>query len=240
MALGILVAASGAVAAQDASPAASGLPPSWSPAPPAATLELVRDTFDAPGDWWVGSDDVGTSSIADGGMRWTIVQDGRSIWDTPELPSVQDVVRVEAAVLVEDGIGAAGPVCAGSDTGERAIWAGVNGDDEWLVGRIADSRVQVIERGDLARVLPEDAWIGAPVPLLVTLECAVGVATTDSIAVWVEGVRVAEVVDERVGPYLRAGLMATADEAGLAVLFDDFAVFGGPQASPSPSVAPGA
>jgi hypothetical protein len=51
---------------------------------------------------------------------------------------------------------------------------------------------------------------------------------------------VADVTDEPVGPFRRAGLVATADEAGFSVTFDDYAVFGGPEGSPSPSVTPGA
>ncbi len=239
IAVGMVALATGAVMAQDASPAASpGGTPSWSPAPPDAVIEVARDTFESRGPWWTGSDEVGSSSVADGVMRWTIAQDGRSIWDTPDLPAQLDEVRVEANVLVEEGIGAGGPVCAGPDTGELAIWAGVSRDEEWLVGRIVGSRMQVITRGDLKRVLDEDDWIGAPRPLLVTLECTVAAEGDDHYTLWVQGIQVADVVDEPVGPFLHAGLMATADEAGLAVVFDDFAVFAGTEEAPSPSLPP--
>ncbi len=233
LALGsMVVVATGTATAQD--PSAAGSPVS-SPAPSGPTGELVRDTFDAPGPWWVGSDDVGTSSVADGVMRWTVIKDGRSIWDTRDLPVPQDRVRIEATVMVENGTGAGGPVCAGTDTAERSIWAGINGA-EWLVGRLTDSRIQVIERGDLAAVLDEDVWIGA-VPLRVTLECAVDDGG-DRSTVWIEDVEVADVVGEPIGPFEEAGLIAIADQAGLTVLFDDFAVVGAPETAPSPSGPP--
>lgn len=239
VALSMLTAATGAVIAQEPSPASStpspGWTPGWTPAPPDATHVIVRDTFDAPGEWWTGSDDIGTSRLVDGGLRWTIDQDRRSIWDTPELPRALDEVRVEATVLVEDGSGGGGPLCAGADTGERAIWAGVNGDGEWIVGRIADTHVQVIERGETPIVRRHDVPVGAPYPVLVTLECIVDPEGADHYTVWFEGVQVADVVDEPVGPFLRAGLVATADEAGLSILFDDYAVFGGSDVATSPA-----
>jgi hypothetical protein len=237
LALASMVAvAAGTASAQDPSPVgsqASSAAPSDT-----TTTEFLRETFDAPGPWWVGSDDVGTSSVADGVMRWTISKDGRSIWDTRELAVPQDRVRVEATVMVEDGVGAVGPVCAGRDTANRAIWAGVNGA-EWLVGRLIDSRIEVVERGNLASVLDEDMWIGA-VPLRVRLECAVDDGA-DRSTVRIEGVEVADVVGEPIGPFEEAGLIAIADQAGLTVLFDDVTITGGPDAPdapPSPSGAP--
>ncbi|MET0772091.1 MAG: hypothetical protein ABWZ82_03320 [Candidatus Limnocylindrales bacterium] len=245
-ALGMAALATGGVTAQDPSPTSdtSGpIPewtPAWSPGPPDATHEIRRDTFDASGTWWTGSDDVGTSRVTFGDLRWTIAQDGQSIWDVFDLPLPLQEARVEASVVVEEGTGAGGPLCAGSDESRRAIWAGVNGDGEWLVGRIADSRVQVIERGEMPIVRRHDVPVGAPYPKLVTLECTVDPEGVDHYAVWIEGVQVADVVeDEPVGPFLRAGLIASADEAGLLVVFDEFAVFGGPEAlgSPGPSAA---
>ena len=234
-ALGTFVVAAGSVTAQQPSP--TGWAPSWSPAPPDASIEVIRDTFDSPGAWWQGSDDVGASSVADGIMFWTISQDRSSIWDAMDLPTPLQEARVEAVVRVYEGIGAGGPLCAGTNESERAIWAGVNGDGEWLVGRIADSRVQVIERGEVAGVLGENAWLGPLTQLLVTLECTVEPVGADHYTVWIEGVQVADVTDEPVGPFLRAGLVASADEGGVSVLFDDFAVFGGPEALGSPDAS---
>jgi len=233
--LGIVAISAAAVTAQEPSP--TGWTPTWSPAPPDASHAVVRDPFDAAGTWWIGSDEVGTSNIVGGDLRWTIAKDRQSIWDATTLPMPLQEARVEATVLVEDGVGAGGPLCAGADESERAIWAAVNGEGEWLVGRIADSHIQVIERGETPIVRRHDVPVGAPYPTLVTLECTVDPEGADHYTVWFEGVQVADVVDEPFGPFLRAGLIASADEAGFAVLFDDFAVFGGPEAVGSPDAS---
>ena len=234
-ALGMVVVAAVSVTAQQPSP--TGWTPTWSPAPPDASDEVVRDSFDSAGTWWIGSDDVGTSNIVNGDLRWTIAKDRQSIWDATTLPGPLQEARVEATVLVEDGVGAGGPLCAGADESEHAIWAAVNGDGQWLVGRIADSHVQVIQRGETPIVRRHDVPVGAPYPTLVTLECTVDPEGVDHYTVWFEGVQVADVVDERFGPFTRAGLIASADKAGLSVLFDDFAVFGGPEALGSPDAS---
>jgi hypothetical protein len=212
-------------------------PPSWTPDAPSASHELVRDPFDAPGTWWIGTDEVGTNAIHDGGLRWTFLQDRRSSWDTQPLADPLSRVRVEAIVYVEDGSGGGGPVCAGDDAGTRSFWAGVNGDGQWLVGRIMDSHAQVTARGELLDALGDDA-IGAPQPRLVTLECSIGTSGgSDKVSVWIDGVRVADMASEAVGPFTSAGLTASADQQGFSIRFDDFAVYDEPRASqgsPSP------
>jgi hypothetical protein len=252
----LLVAAAGTRVILGQSPSPAALPsassqpypspaptPSWTPAPPVASREIIRDPFDTPGSWWTGSDEIGTSRLAVGGMRWRIAQDRRSIWDLMDLPGPLDRVRVEAAVLIEQGTGGGGPICAGDDPGARSLWAMVNGDGEWLVGRIVDGHVQVVDRGDLPIVRRHDVPVGAPYPLLVTLECAVDPSLEgDRATVWIDGAQVADVVDQAVGPYVSVGLTATADQKGLAILFDDFAAYDAPPAadeSPSPGPSGG-
>lgn len=218
-----------------ASPSATWTP-SWSPAPPTAADPIVRDEFLDPGPWWTGSDDIGSSMVADGAMRWAIHGEHRSIWDSFELPEALGSVRVDSSVLVDTGSGGGGPLCAGSDPGEHALWAGVNGDGEWLVGRIVDTHLQVIERGEIPMVRRHDVPVGAPYPLLVTLECSSDPIAGDRARVWVSGIQVADVADVPVGPYLRAGLTASADQPPFAITFEDFEVFAGSaMASPLPS-----
>jgi hypothetical protein len=244
LAAGLLVATGAAVMAEGASPslapsASTSGPsatwtPTWSPAPPSETAPIFRDEFRDAGSWWTGSDDVGSSTVAGGALHWTIGQEHRSIWDSIDLPAPLDRVRVDASVLVEQGIGGGGPLCAGADAGEHAIWAGINGDGEWLVGRISDTHLQVIDRGETPTVRRHDVPVGAPYPLLVTLECTSDPAG-DHAKVWVSGIQVADIVDAPVGPYLRAGLTASGDTPPFAITFQDFEVFGPvPTTSPEP------
>ncbi|MFN8521440.1 MAG: hypothetical protein U0667_19125 [Chloroflexota bacterium] len=201
-------------------------------------MTIIRDEFAVAGTWWVGAEDTGTSQVGSGQLRWTIDQDRQSVWDSVDLPTGLAQVRVDASVLVDGGSGGGGPLCAGADVGARALWAGVNGDGEWLVGRIVDGHVQAIERGETPAVRRHDVPVGAPYPLLVTLECTADPDTGDRATVWVSGIQVADVVDQSVGPYLQAGLVGSADAAPFAMTFEDFEVLGPPEGSPSPSAAP--
>lgn len=221
--------------APSASTVPSAWPERWEPGPPVSTHEIVRDAFDTASVWWVGSDDSGSSSIRNGEMAWVITQDDQVIWDSRDLPGALDRVRVEAAVLVDQGSGGGGPLCGDADV-THALWAGLNGDGEWLVGRIVDGHLQVIDRGDQPRVRRHDVPVGAPYARLVTLECSAA-PTGDRAVVWVDGVQVADVTDDPVGPYTSAGLVASADQKGLRVLFDDFAILDAPSTPASPGVS---
>jgi hypothetical protein len=198
-------------------------------------VAIERDGFDEPGTWWIGSDDVASSVVTGGNMLWTIKADGTSVWDDVGLSTPLDRVRVDATVLVGDGSGGGGTLCAGADAGTHSLWAGINGDGEWLVGRIVDTRLQLAERGDAPRVRRHDVPVGAPYPWLVTLECTADPVAGDRVRLWVEGVQVADVVDDAVGPYARVGLVGSADTGGLSITFDDFTVYGDPGPDPSPS-----
>jgi hypothetical protein len=210
--------------------------PSWSPESPSSSDPIVRDEFLEAGPWWTGSDEIGTSGVAKGALRWTIGQERQTVWDSVVLPAALDQVRVDASVLVDEGNGGGGPLCAGADPGVHALWAGINGDGEWLVGRIADTHLQVIDRGEIPTVRRHDVPVGAAYPLLVTLECTSDPTAGDRARVWVSGIEVADVVDVPTGPYLRAGLTASADQPPFAITFEDFEAFAGPAgASPVPA-----
>jgi len=175
-----------------------------------------------PGPWWIGADEQGSSAYADGGMRWTLEGKG-VVWDVIDLGYDAVRLRVTAAVLVEQGSGGGGPTCAAGPDDAPFLWAGINGDGEWLLGRIVDRHLQVAERGELPTIRRHDVPTGAPFALRVTLDCSTDpLGGGDRARVWIEDVLVAEVEDVHVGPYRAAGLTAASDGPGFAILFDDF------------------
>jgi hypothetical protein len=121
------------------------------------------------------------------------------------------------------------------------LWAGINGDGEWLVGRITDGSLTVTARGDIPSIRRHDIPVGAPYPWRVTLECATDpVGGGDRASLWVEDVLAADLVDQRVGPYRSAGLVAASDGPGFAIFFDDVVIdhadaAAAPSGSPVPS-----
>jgi hypothetical protein len=202
-------------------------PGSPSPGSSGAPGHLFEDDFttDRPEarPWWTGSDDFASSAYADGGMRWQLHQNGL-IWDTIAFGQDAERVRVSADVIVEAGSGGGGPVCGtgGNDDG-RYLWAGINGDGEWLVGRIIDRRLHISQRGERPNIRRHDVPTGDLIPWRVTLECSTDpLGGGDRVTVWIQDVQVADIRDEQVGPYDLAGLAAASDGPGLAILFDDF------------------
>lgn len=219
-----------------ASPAASPIPD-----------PVFVETFDQPNDlWWTGKDERENTRYADGGLRTTLrVKGGSSAWQWVDLTAPTDHVRVEITMLVEKGSGGGGPICGDAAGDGRWFWGGINGDGEWLVGRILGSRVQVADRGERPVVRDHDAPVGAPYPVPVVLECQVDPSGGgDRVALWVQGVQVADLVDEAIGPYLQVGMITAGDEAGVTVWFDDLQAWDlaahPATASPVPSPDPGA
>jgi hypothetical protein len=205
----------------------SAAPSPGEPSPgPASSLPgvLLQEDFSRPGDWWVGSDRFSTNAYRDGGYGVQMNRGGRSQWDWRKLPDARDRLKVEALVLVEQGQGAGGPICGAAGGNDSWFWAGTNGA-EWLVGRIADTRLQVAERGPLPMVRDPDAPVGGALPSRVTLECAVDPdGAGDRVVVWVDGVQVADIVDSAIGPFDKGGLVYSSDRKGARLLFDDLVV----------------
>jgi hypothetical protein len=247
----LVLAASGISAAQ--SPSASPVvdAPSLpgveaSPAPSVLPDPVFVETFDQPNDlWWTGRDKRENTRYAAGGLRTTLrVKGGSSTWQWVDLAAPTDHVRVEIMVLVEEGSGGGGPICGDAAGDGGWFWGGINGDGEWLIGRILGSRLQVADRGEQPIVRNPDAPVGAPYPVPVVLECQVDpTGGGDRVVLWVEGVEVADIVDEAIGPYAHAGMVTAGDEAGVTVWFDDLQVWDlaapAATASPVPSPDPG-
>ena len=244
-AVGVTLAAGGAQGASPspareeatASPPVASVLPSASPGVP---VPVLTEPFDAPSDrWWTGRDERERTAIEDGVLRTRLRTKGASsTWQWVDLPAATDRVRVQAQVLVERGPGGGGPICGDAAGDGHWYWGGINGDGEWLLGWISGSRVHVEQRGDRPVVRDPEAPVGAPYPVPVTLECAVGPdGASDRVTLAVQGVPVAEMAKQRVGPYPQVGLMVAGDKAGVTVTFDDLLAWDAAalEAAPAPS-----
>ncbi len=225
----IAVLSIGATAqAQSASPGPSAdAPVGWL----GASEEVYRDDFATPSGWLITDDEVGRSAYEDGGLAMTVKADGSSIWDDHRLPEAHAVLRVEALVSGLEGSGGAGVACGSSLGLPRYLFAAVNGDAEWVFGRIIDGRLQVIDTGPLPGDIDEQA-------VRVGIECASSPDEGgDHVLVTMNGAGVdLPEFDIPVGPYDAATLVMSADSAPLSVVFDDLLVHAGDAYSPREQV----
>jgi len=208
------------VTAAAVTPGVSAQAPSPAPGLLGATTEVFRDDLSGPSVWEEISDDTGITVHEDGRLAMSVIADGSTVWDDHELEAPVDVLRVEALVATTcDGM--AGVACGSSLGVPRFLWAGTDGESGWLVGRLIDGRLQLIDRGDLPRGVD-----GGRVTL--AIECASSPADGgDHAVVTADGVPVATLFDIPVGPYDKATLLVGADAAPEEALFDDVVVHTG-------------
>ncbi|MFN8621545.1 MAG: hypothetical protein U0869_12455 [Chloroflexota bacterium] len=216
-----------------AAPAASAAPaPSAGPGLLGATHVVWSDDFSAPTTWQTGSDESGTTEYQDGMLSVTVAQDGSSVWDDHTLDAAYPVLRVQA-LIASDGSGLGGVACGSSKGLERWLYAGTDGSGGWLFGRIIDTRLQVIQRGDLSRDLDwEHVTMG--------IECASAPDEGgDHVVVTADGTPVTTAFDIPVGPYDKATILVAADTAPVEVRFDDMVVSAGDAyVAPAPGSLP--
>lgn len=202
-------------AAQDASPTMRA-----GPGLLGATTEVWRDDLSAPSTWEVLSDDTGATAYTDGQLAMSVTADRQSVWDDHQLDRPWPVLRMEAWVATT-GEGMAGVGCGSSLGLPRWLWAGTDGAGGWLWGRIIDTRLQVVDRGELPVQVD-----GRHVTL--AIECASDPATGgDHVSVTTDGVQVATGFDIPVGPFDKATLLVSADTAPEEARFDDVVVLAG-------------
>lgn len=195
--------------------------PSTVPGLLGATTEVFRDDLSAASVWEAISDGTGITAYVDGGLEISVVADGSTVWDDHELDTPADVLRVEAWVATS-GDGMAGVACGSSLGLPRWLWAGTDGDSGWLVGRMIDGRLQLVDRGDLPVEVD-----GRHVTL--AIECASSPAEGgDHAVVTADGIPVASLFDIPVGPYDKATLLVGADTAPEEARLDDILVHTGP------------
>jgi hypothetical protein len=172
---------------------------------------------------------------ADGGIR--IGQEGKNgsdwTWRQPFEPV--PVMRVGVDTAFERGRGEAGPMC-GSAGDDPSFYGGIaTAEGQWVVIRLEGNVLSVVARGELPGSPPAN---GTTTRL--ELECAVTGEGGDRIAMWVDGVNVADVTDATtVGPYTRPGLFAGVYGDRFQALFTDLAVKGGDAYAPAVSTDAG-
>jgi hypothetical protein len=241
------VGASVPVMAQDAS--ASPEPPGQaSVVSLGATTELFADGF-TPADAW-GRLDEESASIQpeDGGLRFRLLADDQSRWSWRTLDRAVPVLRFGIDASLGEGSGSGGVLCGSSGADPSFFLGVVNNAGEWVLGRIVDSTTTVIARDVVPGLQP-----GGGPPVRVELECAVTGEGGDRVALFVDGVNVADHTDaSSFGPFDKAGLYASVATQPFEVLFDDARALGGdtfapevtlgpspsPEASPDPSAGP--
>ena len=226
----VMVVAAVAVVTVSAMAQAQSASPGPSPAASAdvavgwlgAGEEVYRDDFATPTGWTTIEDELGRSAYEDGGLSLQMTQDGSKVWDDHLLPESHAVLRVEALVSGLDGMGGAGVACGSSLGLQRYLFAAVNQEAEWVFGRMVDGRLQVIDRAPIPGDIDEhDVRVG--------IECASSPEEGgDHVLVTLDGrAMTLPAFDIPVGPYDKATLLVTADQAPVSVRFDDLMVHAG-------------
>jgi hypothetical protein len=233
-AVGVLAVALAGAACLSVGAAAQEPSPSTAPGLLGATTEVYRDDFSVPTTWTEVDDETGSTAYQEGMLAMSVAAERSTVWDDHQLEDAWPVLRVEAWVAV-GGEGAAGVACGSSLGLPRWLWAATDGADGWLVGRIIDTRLQVIDRG----TLPMETD-GRHVRM--GIECAsVPGEGGDYAVVTADGIALTTIFDIPVGPYDKATLMVTADTPPVDALFDDLVVTAGSTAippSPAASASP--
>jgi hypothetical protein len=189
-----------------------------------ADTEIYRDDFGIAGTWGVSEDDAGSIQYADGGLRFTTTALPNTRWSWLDLEAMAPVLWVRAAVEMASNGGAAGPMCLTSGSAPSLLFGIVNTEAEWVVGRTADPNVAVLARGPL----PASIDLTQGGTAIISIECAMTGASGVRVAVWVDGVNVADVsVPDASGPFSGPGLYGEGYVEGFAVTLDDIVVASG-------------
>lgn len=217
-----------------ASPGPSTEPVGWL----GAATEVYREPFEEAAAWIdLGGDEQGRTAVEDGALFMSIVGEDVNYRDWLVLAAPVGVLRVEALVDIDEGVGTGAGTACGSATGlPRWLMAGVNNADEWFLARNIDGRFTLVDRGPL--MLPTSSSQG---PVRVGIECAiVPEEGGDYVAVSVDGRPVSVGtglgrLDIPVGPYDKAALFVATDTGTGSALFDDMTVLVGPAFAPRPA-----
>ena len=228
-ALLLMSTAAGPAAAQDVSTRSTAAAPQAEVITLGADTEIYRDDFGMAGTWGVSENDAGSVQYADGGLRFTTTAVPNARWSWLDLDAMAPVLWVRAAVRMASNGGAAGPMCLTSGTSPTLLFGIVNTEAEWVVGRTAEFGVAVLARGPL----PASIDLTQGGTAIVSLECAMTGTSGVRIALWVDGVNVADVsVPDASGPFSGPGLYGEGYVEGFAVTLDDLVVATGTTYAP--------
>jgi hypothetical protein len=228
-ALLLMSTAAGPTAAQDVSTRSTAAAPPAEVITLGADTEIFRDDFGIAGTWGVSENDAGSVQYADGGLRFTTTAVPNTRWSWLDLEAMAPVLWVRAAVEMASNGGAAGSMCLTSGTSPTLLFGIVNTEAEWVVGRATGSEMAVIARGQL----PASIDLTQGGTAIVSLECAMTGTSGVRVAVWVDGVNVADVsVPDASGPFSGPGLYGEGYVEGFAVTLDDVVVATGTTYAP--------
>jgi hypothetical protein len=234
----LLSTASGPAAAQDVSTRSAATAPGLEVITLGADTEIFRDDFGAVGYWGVSGNDAGRIEYADGALRFSTTTAPDYRWTWVDLEAQAPVLWVRAAVDMAIKGGAAGPMCLTRGTSPSLLFGLVNTEGEWVVGRTMDDSLRVLARGPL----PPSIDLTQGGRAIVSLECAMTGMSGGRVAVWVDGVNLADVsIPETVGPFSGPGLFGEGYVDGFEARIDDVVVATGTTYEPlvrSPEGAP--
>ncbi len=219
----------GPAAAQDVSTRPAAAAPQAEVITLGADTEIFRDDFGITGTWGVSENDAGSVRYANGGLRFSTTAAPNMRWSWVDLEAMAPVLWVRSAVEMASNGGAAGPMCLTGGTAPTLLFGIVNTEAEWVVGRAADPNVTVLARGPL----PANIDLTQGGTAIVSIECAVTGTPGVRVAVWVDGVNVADVsVPDASGPFSGPGLYGEGYAEGFAVTLDDIVVATGTTYAP--------
>jgi hypothetical protein len=200
-----------------------------------ADTVVLEESFDTEAPWMgIGSDESGENDLRKGALSVSYLHGPGNGWTDLELAAPAAVLRAEVTVDLDGAPGtAAGPACGSSRGLPRWLVAGVNGGDEWWLGRLIDGRLQVVDRGLLmSPITPSQAAVR------VAIECAVVPEEGgDRVTMTVDGRPVAVTLpwlEIPVGPYGGAALLLATDDTEAGATFDDLVVSTGSSYAPAP------
>jgi hypothetical protein len=204
---------------------------------------VLRDGFDVPAAWGTVDDDSGAIEYGDGVMRFVLREVPNAKWNWLDLVRQAPVLWVRASLGMRAGGGAGGAMCGTAAVPPVHVFAIVSTDGEWIIGRTSGSELGVYERGPL----PPRNDLSDGGSAVVSLECAMTGPAGDRVAMWIDGMNVADIsIPEALGPYSSAGLYGEGYEEGFRVVFDDVVAAMGEsytpivraQGTPEPAVVP--